>query len=68
MAQPKTQEQVQSNFNSADFELAFLDGPPKPVEEPGDCPGYGRELPSTWKCPDDCPLAQSCWEAFDGEE
>jgi hypothetical protein len=67
MAQSKTQEQ--ERFKTKDFELAFLDGPSKSVHVPDDCPGYGRELPATWTCQADCPLAKRCWEALDnGQE
>jgi hypothetical protein len=61
-------QQEQARPQTKDFELAFLDGPPVPVEKPGDCPGYGRQLPASWTCQEDCPLAEKCWEALDGGE
>jgi hypothetical protein len=61
-------QQEQARPQTRDFELAFLDGPPAPVEKPEDCPGYGRELPASWTCQEDCPLAEECWEALDGGE
>lgn len=45
-------------------DLTNLTGPPGPVQNPADCPGYGRELPSGWRCPPGCPLARECFEAY----
>jgi rubredoxin len=42
-------------------DLITLDGPPGPVLRPADCPGFGRELPTSWVCPI-CPIAARCYE------
>jgi rubredoxin len=31
--------------------------------KPKDCPHFGQELPSEWRCPP-CPLAKACFEAY----
>ena len=47
------------------LELAFvLTGPPETVAEPGDCPGFGRELPAGWNCIPDCPIGGECYAAW----
>ena len=56
----------------AESSETLLTGPPGPVVEPGDCPGYGRQLPATWMCPPvpngngnrECPLARECYETL----
>lgn len=45
--------------------LINMISPPGPVSKPGDCPGYGRELPRGWRCPPDCPLLVPCYEQFE---
>lgn len=50
------------------FILSDLTGPPGPVARAEDCPGYGQELPTDWRCPDNCPIARACFEALEGEE
>jgi rubredoxin len=36
---------------------------PTPTQ-PKDCPHFGQELPSDWRCPP-CPLAKACFEAYE---
>ncbi len=60
--QSQTQRQCQP------INLANLTGPPGPVEDPQDCPGFGRDLPPGWRCPSSCPLAIDCYEALENNQ
>jgi hypothetical protein len=31
--------------------------------KPKDCPHFGQELPTGWRCPP-CPLAKACFEVY----
>jgi len=37
------------------------------ITKPGDCPGFGQELPAEWVCPP-CPIAEECMAALLGGE
>jgi hypothetical protein len=54
-------------FDQAFVLLAALGGPRRPVTEPGDCPGYGEELPESWVCQNRCPLAAPCYAALEAQ-
>ena len=47
--------------------LDSLTGPPGPIVEPADCPGYGRNVPRAWRCPT-CPLSVRCWDALEARK
>jgi hypothetical protein len=47
------------------IDLSTLTGPPIKPTRPGDCPGYGRELPQIgWECYPQCPIGKQCYETF----
>lgn len=39
----------------------------EPMDGPEECPGFGRELPADWQCPD-CPISDRCYTALLGNQ
>lgn len=48
--------------------LEEMTGPRGPVIWPEDCPGYGQDLPRTWKCPAGCMLIKECYQAYEARK
>jgi rubredoxin len=45
------------------FEEALMSKQTAAPTKPKDCPYFGQELPTGWRCPP-CPLAKACFEAY----